>query len=209
MGRTGSLTAGHARCRRLRKFPRARHARVRTRSAVRQWSRKFRRGASRVAAHHQERHEVFEHRAGPGEQRPSAVDFRQRAAHAEPMLLGDVAFGDADKTRQPRLAGEQVVIGVVGFRCGDVVADREDFRSTSNRNEKSISSMSWSHVRAMRLSRDSRSFEPRAACSSAFVSCCESCASCGESCSWNAESWTSALSQSCGASAAPALPAKA
>jgi len=55
----------------------------------------------RIISHHQQWHEVFEHRAGPRDERASAVDFRQRPAHAEPVFLWHVAFGDADETGEP------------------------------------------------------------------------------------------------------------
>ena len=64
-------------------------------------------------AHHQRRHQIFEHRSGPGDQARTAVDRRQGAAQPEPVLGGHIALGDGDEARQPRFGRQQVVeIGI-------------------------------------------------------------------------------------------------
>jgi hypothetical protein len=54
-----------------------------------------------------------------------SVDFRKRAAHAEPVLLRHVALCDADEAGEPGFGSEQIVVRVVSFRGRDVVADGE------------------------------------------------------------------------------------
>src|SRR5215213_3061517 len=73
----------------------------------------------------------------------------------------------------------------------------KSLRSTSKRNEKSISSTISSQRRARRLRRDNASAEALADCSSVLVSC----ETAGEALFCSAASWTRALSQSCGMSA--------
>ena len=55
------------------------------------------------------RHQVFEHRARPGDQRRAVVDGRHRPAQPEPVARRRVALGDGDEAGQPRLRGQQVV----------------------------------------------------------------------------------------------------
>ena len=57
------------RCRPTRRCPTARRAARRSASGARPRPRRFRRAASGVAAHHQQRHQVLEHRRAPREQR--------------------------------------------------------------------------------------------------------------------------------------------
>ena len=64
-------------------------------------------------AHHQRRHEVLEHGAGPGNERGTRSDRRHRSAEAEPVAGRDVVLRDGDEARQSGFRGEQVVtIGV-------------------------------------------------------------------------------------------------
>ena len=58
-------------------------------------------------AHHQGRHQVFEHRTGPGNQRRSTAHRRQRAAQPEPMRRRNFALGDGDETGKSGLRGQQ------------------------------------------------------------------------------------------------------
>jgi len=63
-----------------------------------------------VAAQHQQRHQVFEHRAAPGHQRGRALDIHQGAREPEPMLLRNVAARDGDEARKSRFGCQQVVV---------------------------------------------------------------------------------------------------
>ena len=60
-------------------------------------------------AHHERRHQIFEHRARPGDQRGAVRDRRDGAAEPEPVAGRNVALGDRHEARQPRLGGEQIV----------------------------------------------------------------------------------------------------
>ena len=81
-----------------------------------------------VGRHHEQRHQVLEHRAAPRQQRrPAARRGRgQLPAEAEPVLLRQLALRDRHEARQPRLGGQQVVEAGVEPVVGDVVADREE-----------------------------------------------------------------------------------
>ena len=59
--------------------------------------------------HHQGWHQVFEHRTGPGNQRRTAADRRERAAQPKPVRRGNFAFGDGDEAREPSLRRQQIV----------------------------------------------------------------------------------------------------
>ena len=75
-------------------------------------------------AHHQRRHQILEHRARPGNQRGPVADRRHRPAQTEPVAGGQIALGDADKARQPRLGGQQVVVVGIQRAVADPIADR-------------------------------------------------------------------------------------
>src|SRR5947209_10084167 len=53
-------------------------------------------------AHDEKRHEVFEHRCGPRDQRAASVNRRELATQTKPVLLRHVAFSDCDKACQAR-----------------------------------------------------------------------------------------------------------
>jgi hypothetical protein len=85
---------------------------------------------ARIAAHQQQRHQVFEHRPAPRHQRRAAVDVRDEAPHMKPVMLRHVALCDGDEAGQPRFGGQQVVEGPVRpcgtVRVGEAVSNRED-----------------------------------------------------------------------------------
>ena len=76
-------------------------------------------------AHHQRRHQVLEHGAGPGDQRRAMAQRRRGAAEAEPVARGHVALGDGEQAGQPRLGSEQVVAAGVEPVVGQRIADRQ------------------------------------------------------------------------------------
>ena len=79
----------------------------------------------RPVAHHQQRHQVLEHRRAPAHERASLADLGEVAAEAEPVLLRHVALGDREEARQATFARQQVVVAVVEPALVEVVADRE------------------------------------------------------------------------------------
>ena len=92
--------------------------------------------APRGRAHDERRHQIFEHRTGPGDQRRAASDRRRGAAEPEPVPGGHVALGDGEEARQPRFRRQKIVaIGIQGgFR--NEKSDREQLASrgrTGNR----------------------------------------------------------------------------
>ena len=79
-----------------------------------------------VSGHDQERHEVLEHRAAPGQERRLAHRRGEQSAQAEPVLLGQLALRDRDEAGQARLRREQVVVAGVETMVADVVADGQE-----------------------------------------------------------------------------------
>ena len=83
-----------------------------------------------VALHQQQRHQVLEGGAAPRQERRPAVDTRDQATQVKPVRLGQLPARDGDEAGEPRLRGQQVVVGVVeaarslGVRQAE--ADRED-----------------------------------------------------------------------------------
>ena len=81
---------------------------------------------SRRRPHDQRRHQIFEHRSRPGDQRGAMSDRGRRAAKLKPVAGGKIALGDGEKTRQPRFGGQKVVaVGVERALCRQI-ADREE-----------------------------------------------------------------------------------
>ncbi len=75
---------------------------------------------------HEVRHQVLEHRAGPGNQSRALPHRRQRAGEMEPVGGGSVAPGDRDEAREPRFRSEQIVVARVMPSVGDAISDREE-----------------------------------------------------------------------------------
>ncbi len=84
----------------------------------------------RIALHEEERHQVLEQGGAPRQQRGRPVHARDEPSEVEPVRLGQLALGDADEAREPRLRGQEVVVGGVQtarpFGVGEPVADGED-----------------------------------------------------------------------------------
>ena len=70
--------------------------------------------------HDQQRHQVFEHRAAPGNQDWLIPRSDQQAAHGEPMVLRNLPQRDGDVTAQSRLRGQQIVEAGIVAPFGDV-----------------------------------------------------------------------------------------
>ena len=84
-----------------------------------------------VVRHHQQRHQVLEHRAAPAQQRRHAARTGQQAAQREPMLLAEIALGDDDEAGQPRFGGQQIVVARIEPPLADVVANGEQIARPS------------------------------------------------------------------------------
>ncbi len=56
----------------------------------------------RITSHHQQRHQIFEHRRAPREERRDARHAGDRTAEPEPVRFRKVALGDGDEAREPR-----------------------------------------------------------------------------------------------------------
>ena len=82
--------------------------------------------APRRRAHHERRHEVLEHRPGPGNERGAPVYGRQGATEMEPMRRWDVALGNGDEAGESCLRRQQIVTTRVETVIGHAVPDREE-----------------------------------------------------------------------------------
>ena len=78
-----------------------------------------------VAGHHQQRHQILEHRAAPTQQGRPASGRRQQASQGKPVLLSEMTLGDHDEAGQPRLRGKQVVVARITTLFAGVVTDDE------------------------------------------------------------------------------------
>ena len=74
--------------------------------------------------HDQRRHQVFEHRARPRNQRPAEADLDDGPAETEPVLGRNVALGDGEEAGEAGFRGEQVVTALVELMLLHPVADR-------------------------------------------------------------------------------------
>ena len=75
--------------------------------------------------HHEHRHQVFKHRAAPGEQRGRTVLSRQQPPQREPVILVELAAGNEHVTAKAGLRRKQIVVAGVDAMLGGVVADGE------------------------------------------------------------------------------------
>ena len=75
--------------------------------------------------HHQQRHQVLEHRAAPGQEDRLARGVSEQASQREPALLRQSALCDADEAAQACFRRKQIVVACVAPMLGHVVADRE------------------------------------------------------------------------------------
>ena len=80
--------------------------------------------APQRGTHDQRGHQIFEHRARPGDQRDAILQRRYRPPQAEPVAGGQVALGDRQQARQAGLGSEQVIAAVVDPVLSRGVADR-------------------------------------------------------------------------------------
>ena len=76
-----------------------------------------------VRRHHQQRHQVLEHRAAPRQEHRSPPGGREQAPEREPVLLRQLSLRDRHEAREPRFRGEQVVVARIAPALADVVAD--------------------------------------------------------------------------------------
>ena len=120
-----------------------------------------------VGGHHQQRHQVLEHRAAPRQQHRLATGAREQAPEGEPALLRQLALRDGDEAREARFRGEQIVVAGVAPRLADVVADGQQMARTGRRGSRSPSARARSHFAASAArSRASRSQRAGVACRS-------------------------------------------
>ena len=82
--------------------------------------------ASFRGTHHQRGHQVFKHRARPGDQRGSAIHGRERAAQVKPVRRRGFAFRDGNKACQARFRGEQVIAIGIQASVRHAITDREE-----------------------------------------------------------------------------------
>jgi hypothetical protein len=75
--------------------------------------------------HDQRRHQVFEHRARPGNQRTARTDRHDRPAKLVPVLRRQVALGDGKQAGKTGFGCQKIVAGFVEFIRIDAVTDRQ------------------------------------------------------------------------------------
>ncbi len=75
--------------------------------------------------HHERRHQVFEHRSRPRDQRRAVPDRRRQAAEPEPVPRRDITLRDRDETREARLRCQQIVVARIEPSVGHRVTDRQ------------------------------------------------------------------------------------
>ena len=80
-----------------------------------------------VCGHHQQRHQVFKHRAAPGKQRRSPSRRRQISSQGEPCLLRKLPLRNGHKAAQPRLRRQQVIEAGIPPAIRDIKSNRKLF----------------------------------------------------------------------------------
>ena len=77
-----------------------------------------------IGRHHQERHEVFEHRSAPRKQnRLSAAGSGEQTPQGEPVFLGQLSLGNRHETGKSRFRSQQIVVAGVLPMLAYVVSD--------------------------------------------------------------------------------------
>ena len=78
-----------------------------------------------VGRHHQERHQVFEHRTAPGEQDRFSTGGREQTPQGKPALLRQLPLRNRDEAGKPRFRSQEIVVTGVPAVFTDIVADRQ------------------------------------------------------------------------------------
>ncbi len=78
-----------------------------------------------VRRHHQERHQVFEHRTAPREEDRFSTGGREQTSQGEPALLRQLSLRNRDETGKPRFRSQEIVVAGVPPVFADIVADRQ------------------------------------------------------------------------------------
>ena len=91
-----------------------------------------------VRRHHQERHEVFEHRTAPGKKDRLSTGVREQAAQGKPALLRELPLRNPYETAESRFRSQQIVVTRVPPAAVDVVPDGQQMTRLSNRKSYSM-----------------------------------------------------------------------
>ena len=78
-----------------------------------------------VRRHHQERHQVFEHRTAPRKQDRLSTGDSEQTTQGEPALLRQLSLRNRYETGKPRFRSQKIVVTRVPASLRDVVADRQ------------------------------------------------------------------------------------
>ena len=78
-----------------------------------------------VRRHHQERHQVFEHRATPRKQDRFSTGGREQTSQGEPALLRQLPLRNRYETGKPRFRSQEIVVTGVPSVFTDIVADSQ------------------------------------------------------------------------------------
>ncbi|MBF8260466.1 MAG: hypothetical protein HW377_2840, partial [Actinobacteria bacterium] len=79
-----------------------------------------------VRRHHQERHEVLEHRPAPRKEDRFPPGCGEKAPKGEPGLLRQLSLRDRHERAKPRFRSQQIVVSRVSPPLADVVTDRQE-----------------------------------------------------------------------------------
>ena len=81
--------------------------------------------AARRGSHHERGHQIFKHGSRPGDQGGAARDRSGGAAQAEPVLRGNVAFGNCKEAGQTRLGSQEIVTVLIERAFVEEISDRQ------------------------------------------------------------------------------------
>ena len=86
-----------------------------------------------IGRHHQQRHQILEHRAAPRQQDRLAAPGRQQSPQRKPAFLRQRSLGDGDEIAQSRFRGQQIVVAVSQRRSATLYPITSCRRTLSNR----------------------------------------------------------------------------
>ena len=78
-----------------------------------------------VGRHHQQRHQVLEHRAAPRQQDRVTAYSGQQTPEGEPTLLRQFALRNGDEIAQTHFRCQQIVVARIAAALRDVVSDHQ------------------------------------------------------------------------------------
>ncbi len=84
-----------------------------------------------ISRHHDERHQIFEHGAAPGQENRLSAGDSEKAAQGKPAFLRHLSLSNGNETAETRLRRQQVIVAFVPSVFVHVVADGEEMAGLS------------------------------------------------------------------------------